>query len=124
MRIEVIVTCAVVKTLHAAHVRGSYYYLATRRRSNCVSRLSLAFFVLLNFLAYVKTAFRVRIEVIVSCAGVAVHVASAHSSTTTQRPDVVRTVSICFTSWPLQRSTNSHHYEEVIAIDSKNIYIN
>ena len=118
-------TCAVVKILHAVYVKGFYYYLTTRRRLNCISRLFLVFFVLLNFFAYVETAFRVRIEVIVSCAGVAVRVASAHSSTTTQRPDVVRTVGICFASWPLQRSTNPHHHEEVIAIDGAYlIYLN
>ena len=83
MRIEVIVTCAVIKTLHAAYVRGFYHYLATRRRLNYISRFFFAFFVLFNFFVYVKTAFRVRIEVIVSYAGVAIRVASAYSSTTT-----------------------------------------
>ena len=106
-----------MKILHAAYVRGFYHYLTTRRRSNYISRFFLAFFVLFNFLAYVKTAFRVRIEVIVNCAGVAVRVTSAHSSTITQRPDVVRTINIYFTSWLLQRSINPHHHEEVIAID-------
>ena len=87
---------AVVKILHAAHVRGFYHYLTIRRRLNCVFRLFLAFFVLFNFFTYVKTAFRVRIEVIVSCAGVIVRVVNAYSSTITQRPDVVRTVSIYY----------------------------
>ena len=72
-------TCAVIKTLHAAYVRDFYHYLTTRRRLNCVSRLFLAFFVLFNFLVYVKTAFRVRIEVIVSCADVAVRVINVYS---------------------------------------------
>ena len=112
-------TCAVVKTLYAAYVRDFYYYLTTRRRLNYISRFFFAFFVLFNFFVYVKTAFRVRIEVIVNCAGVAVRVASAYSFTITQRPDVVRTVNIYFTFWPLQRSTNFYHYEEVITIDRK-----
>ena len=86
-----------MKILHAAYVRNFYHYLAIRRRLNCVSRFFLAFFVLFNFFVYVETAFRVRIEVIVSCAGVAIRVTSAYSFTITQRPDVVRTISIYFT---------------------------
>ena len=111
--------CAVIKTLYAVYVRGFYYYLATRRRLNCISRFFFAFFVLFNFFVYVETAFRVRIEVIVNYAGVAVRVTSVYNFTITQRSDVVRTVNIYFTFWLLQRSINSYHYEEIIAIDGE-----
>ena len=97
MRIEVIVIYAVIKTLYAVYVRNFYYYLTIRRRLNYISRFFFVFFVLFNFLVYVKIAFRVRIEIIVNCAGVAIRVISAYNFTITQRPDVVRTVNIYFT---------------------------
>ena len=97
MRIEVIVIYAVVKTLHATYVRNFYYYLTTRRRLNYIFRLSFVFFVLFNFFVYVKTAFRVRIEIIVNYAGVVIRVINVYNFTITQRFDVVRTVNIYFT---------------------------